>query len=1821
MKTSPLSLRKPITAMTSLLLACMMIFSFIGYMRQTQNAYAAGALDIEIVAGYNLVVDSNVSSPSTYAPSVATVMGKFCNTGDATLTNVMGNIGNYNGGVSSTPGIYPARDSTTFGSEHPHLLNTGSYSFTHVGGRSGLTDASRFLGDIPAGECRSQYWHFTYPRCENTAGGAAVAPPCGSQEPVWGQTNVDSDDLWLTFDIWGTSAEAINGNTNWKMTMRNEISAMANKIQPNPDGLWFNTNTATVAPGDVITSNGVLYELGNINKGFDNDGNFSPDYNAWLQPIGDPSYDPSCFRLIRTTGTITATRSGGSPDTVIGFTDQLYFTDLPSDNTGVRGIVHYTFIALDGPCSTTLTPYQEVASGFNNEKFNGDFGSGIPPIVSTAPNVTITKTGDTTVAQPGTITYNIPVVNSGSKDAGLPLSSSFGTGIPLVISDTIPAGLTYITATASLSGDVTATILYYNTATSAWEGAEPDAHLVSAIQWWLNDSLPANGGAVNATFQAAVPGSYSGPSFIENNACTSFGNGISFDCDDTITAIQGTSTIGDFIWADLDTDGVQDGGELGIPNITVYLYWDQNDDGIIDADDILLDTQITNGSGGYDFTQLPIGDYIVSVDGNDPDMPTGYNYTTPKTHDVDITANGTNYDEADFGFGPILSLDKILTNGEVDNVGNDNLYEGQLAIYTINVINNRPGGVGATNACFSQAWATSITETSSGSSAWANPQQARYAPNGVYTISPLQGASESFEASGYSINLLGNPTLVELIIPVDVIGAPEGDLDFVVNGTAILPTTDMALLADGNLIIDITNAKGVGVPWTSAELNALTIAIDAKKSGNPSGDLGLDAVGIQVTTDETCGDTADTLNPVPVVDTYDATKLEFVTASPPVSVQASGILTWSNVGPLIAGETQPIQVTFKVLSTGGEVITNTATTTEAKYLDGRDANDATDSAPADTFETVDIGDTVWFDTNGNGSQQVGEPGLAGVVVELRLTGNTTIFYNGQTYIQNELVITTTTDANGNYLFEGVPGDTDGGTNRNDYSVTINTGASPVLTGLSSTTGGDSQDSDNLTTNDDLDRDFGYDGGSIIYGSIWHDKNANASDPTVDTNENYINGVTVQLCANANGTGCVASTTTDANGRYQFTNVSDGNYFVVVTPPGTQVAEPTGEDTKATCGTCNNASPQITVSGPEDYGGYDFGYTGANIGDTLYVDWNGDGNQNLTTEEGIPNVDVRLYSDLNGNGVVDAEDSLLETDTTDSSGNYLFTNYPAGNYLIIVDTGDPDFPSSYVQTADPDSTRDNQNSFSTDGTTNKLDVDFGYQPQGTGSIGDTVWNDADKDGIQDGDEAGIENITVTLYQDQNGNGTIDTEDAVISTTVTASGGLYDFPNLPAGNYLVDVDTTDPQLPTDGNGDRYVLSTSNDPHPVSLSNGEDYNDADFGFSPGGVIGDYLWSDNNGDGVQDLGEPPLSGVVISLTLSSGSVITTTTNVNGLYEFSGLDAGTYTVTVGTTPSGYTQTGDPDATGSCTTDPNNACDGTSVVTLTAGQVDRTRDFGYQPDVVIGDFVWLDQNGDGVQDSGEAGIGGVVVTLTLQAGGVVTTTTDSDGMYTFGAVPDGNHTVTVDTNTLPSGLTATYDQDSGTSSPNDSTAAVISGASNLTYDFGYQYLGTFSISGTVFADGTLGDGNHVDGQPGEDTYVGVPLYLWLETAPGQYVYMGETVTGGSGGYSFNNLPNNNYVVSTNANSPFLNGATYTTNSTNYPSAQVENDGQTYENVTIAGANVIDVDFGFTSSSPTAITLLGVSIGQITNQLGVWAIFASLILLTSYIVYRRKISTI
>ncbi len=217
----------------------------------------------------------------------------------------------------------------------------------------------------------------------------------------------------------------------------------------------------------------------------------------------------------------------------------------------------------------------------------------------------------------------------------------------------------------------------------------------------------------------------------------------------------------------------------------------------------------------------------------------------------------------------------------------------------------------------------------------------------------------------------------------------------------------------------------------------------------------------------------------------------------------------------------------------------------------------------------------------------------------------------------------------------------------------------------------------------------------------------------------------------------------------------------------------------------------------------------------------------------------------------------------------------------------------------------------------------------GQIGDFVWNDLNNNGIQDAGEPGIPGLTVTL------------SGAVNMTTTTDGTGHYLFSNLPAGNYTVTVNPPAGFAATPSTqGSDTTKDSNGSPANVTLSTPNSTNlTVDFGFSeiPAGSIGDFVWKDLNGNGIQDAGEPGIGGITV--TLSGPVMATTTTNGSGGYLFSGLPAGSYLVTVAT-PAGYTAS--PSVQGSDTTKDSNGSP-SSVLLPNFTSNNLTIDFGFVP--------------------------------------------------------------------------------------------------------------------------------------------------------------------------------------------------------------------------------------------------------------------------------------
>lgn len=426
-----------------------------------------------------------------------------------------------------------------------------------------------------------------------------------------------------------------------------------------------------------------------------------------------------------------------------------------------------------------------------------------------------------------------------------------------------------------------------------------------------------------------------------------------------------------------------------------------------------------------------------------------------------------------------------------------------------------------------------------------------------------------------------------------------------------------------------------------------------------------------------------------------------------------------------------------------------------------------------------------------------------------------------------------------------------------------------------------------------------------------------------------------------------------------------------------------------------------------------------IGDFVWHDLNGNGLQDAG-EPGIDGVTVNLK---NSSGAVIASTTTAVNGT--QHGYYQFTGLCKGTYYVEVVTPSPftpTIPFGNDQTTPKDSNSSPaQVDLSADNSSNDT-IDFGFVARCSGSIGDFVWYDVNHNGLQDG-EPGIKGVKVSLT------GTDTYGEFVSMTATTDVNGKYSFTGLCQGDYVVTVETntlpsTDYTPTTKCSNNQLIDNDSNSdiaaptctPKQTVNLGGDSIENLtiDFGFvTPcSGSIGDFVWLDLNGNGIQDDGEPGINGVKVTLSgTATGTTITALWPTgNGYYQFTGLCAGTYTVTVDQTtlPPGYTATTS-NATGSTPANDSNGSPATLTLT-TDTSFDQTIDFGYvSPASSLGDFVWADKNGNGIQDQGESGIPGVTVKLYDCSGtSKGQTTTDANGFYTFSNLTPGSYYVHFD---------------------------------------------------------------------------------------------------------------------------------------------------------------------------------------------------------------------
>ncbi len=278
----------------------------------------------------------------------------------------------------------------------------------------------------------------------------------------------------------------------------------------------------------------------------------------------------------------------------------------------------------------------------------------------------------------------------------------------------------------------------------------------------------------------------------------------------------------------------------------------------------------------------------------------------------------------------------------------------------------------------------------------------------------------------------------------------------------------------------------------------------------------------------------------------------------------------------------------------------------------------------------------------DGRQDVTEPGIGNVTLALYrdVNGNNRLDIGTDT-----LVMTTTTDADGGYIFNGLPPAV--------YFVDV-TDQNNILAGLLHTGLPQSLPDPTGPISVSLgqtfrDADFGYhqptDPGTAVIGdTVWWDTNQNG---IVDPGEAGVSGSVVQL-VDVNTGLPISNTTTDVNGNYLFTNILPGTYRVDVLNP------PPGSTPSA--GAPDPTAP-FTVVANQQYLDADIGFVPTTPGTISGTLWNDTDNSGWigATEPRLPGVSVDLL-DTNGN--------IIATTTTDTNGDYTFT-VPLGDYLVRV----------------------------------------------------------------------------------------------------------------------------------------------------------------------------------------------------------------------------------------------------------------------------------------------------------------------------------------------------------------------------------------------------------------------------------------------------------------------------------------------------------------------------------------------------------------------------
>ena len=504
-----------------------------------------------------------------------------------------------------------------------------------------------------------------------------------------------------------------------------------------------------------------------------------------------------------------------------------------------------------------------------------------------------------------------------------------------------------------------------------------------------------------------------------------------------------------------------------------------------------------------------------------------------------------------------------------------------------------------------------------------------------------------------------------------------------------------------------------------------------------------------------------------------------------------------------------------------------------------------------------VGGVVWLDADDDGRRQVGDAGIQGATVCLTVTDGADA---GKTF-------TATTDETGTYRFDGVmPGKAEISVTLADgYAFAKNVSGTRRVSviRMQDSVSGQTAAFDVSGGENNLDLDIGVVAVGTITGTVWQDSQY---DGTYSRKEGGLSDATVELINAADGQ-TVRTAVTDESGQYMLDFVRTGEYALRVTLPDGMMFTCGGESVVAMTDASRAQSGAFTLAMGESRENMNVGVISA---------------ASLTGRVTAANAVVTL---TRGGTVV-------ATTQTNENGDFALTMLRPGAYRVRIAL--PEDTLFALGTALEMTDEDAQ-----EGQTGEIDLAMGEHialdevtAVQTATVGGRAWQDANADGALNDGELALSGVVVALL-DENG--------GVVARQTVGDDGRYSFSLIRSGTYALRFTLPGGELFADRSGEAGgscvapAEGGTATTEPMTLEAGQKLDNLNVGAIEACEIGDTVWLDSNGNGLQDYGEENLAGV--ELTLLHADTMTEAAQTNsdeyGYYHFRNLRPGSYVLRV----------------------------------------------------------------------------------------------------------------------------------------------------------------------------------------------------------------------------------------------------------------------------------------------------------------------------------------